>query len=105
MQIRAYNEQDVPAMIRIWNEVVEDGVAFPQDECLDAENGNAFFASQTYCGVAENTRTKEILGLCDYRPKTAIVMIENQVDAEKALQELNAAHGHVSKAICKKMEK
>ena len=27
MQIRAYNEQDVPAMIRIWNEVVEEGRA------------------------------------------------------------------------------
>ncbi len=40
-------------MIRIWNEVVEDGIAFPQEEFLDAESGDAFFASQSYCGVAE----------------------------------------------------
>ena len=53
MQIRAYNEADLPAMIAIWNEVVEEGVAFPQEEALDAVKGAAFFASQTYCGVAE----------------------------------------------------
>lgn len=40
-------------MIRIWNEVVEDGIAFPQEEFLDAESGDAFFASQSYCGVAK----------------------------------------------------
>ena len=40
-------------MIRIWNEVVEDGIAFPQEEFLDAESGEAFFASQSYSAVAE----------------------------------------------------
>lgn len=29
MEIRAYREADVPAMVRIWNEVVEEGVAYP----------------------------------------------------------------------------
>ena len=37
MKIRRYNENDVPAMVHIWNEVVEDGVAFPQLELLDKE--------------------------------------------------------------------
>lgn len=27
--IRAYTEKDLPAMVEIWNQVVEDGVAFP----------------------------------------------------------------------------
>lgn len=40
-------------MIRIWDEVVEDGIAFPQEEFLDAESGEAFFASQSYSAVAE----------------------------------------------------
>lgn len=53
MQVRKYTKQDLPDMIRIWNEVVEDGIAFPQEEMLDAESGDAFFASQSYCGVAE----------------------------------------------------
>ncbi len=54
MVIRAYNTADLPAMIGIWNEVVEAGDAFPQEEPLDAESGAAFFASQSYCGVAED---------------------------------------------------
>ena len=53
MKIRAYNAADLPAMIAIWNEVVDDGIAFPQEEGLDAITGAEFFASQTYCGVAE----------------------------------------------------
>ena len=53
MQVREYTKQDLPDMIRIWNEVVEDGIAFPQEELLDSESGEAFFASQSYCGVAE----------------------------------------------------
>ncbi len=39
-------------MIRLWNEIVEDGNAFPQEESLTEEAGRAFFASQSYCGVA-----------------------------------------------------
>ena len=54
MVIRAYNTADLPAMIGIWNEVVEAGDAFPQEEPLDAQSGAAFFASQSYCGVAED---------------------------------------------------
>ena len=53
MIIRKYSQQDVGEMIKIWNEVVEDGIAFPQEEFLDLESGTAFFASQTYTGVAE----------------------------------------------------
>lgn len=53
MKIRQYNEQDLRAMVRIWNEVVEEGIAFPQEEFLDEESEKQFFASQTYCGVAE----------------------------------------------------
>lgn len=53
MTIRRYRSEDIPAMIAIWNEVVEEGNAFPQDEPLDAEDGAEFFASQSYTGVAE----------------------------------------------------
>ena len=53
MEIREYTEKDLPEMISIWNEVVEDGVAFPQEEMLDMESGAEFFSSQSYTGVAE----------------------------------------------------
>ena len=51
--IRSYRPQDLDDMIRIWNEVVEEGVAFPQEDFLDPESGAAFFAAQSYTGVAE----------------------------------------------------
>lgn len=54
MIIRKYTEKDISEMVHIWNEVVEDGEAFPQEEFLDDKTGAEFFASQTYCGVADN---------------------------------------------------
>ncbi len=51
--IRRYTEQDLDEMISIWNQVVAQGDAFPQEECLDEKTGKAFFASQSYTGVAE----------------------------------------------------
>lgn len=53
VSVREYTPDDVPAMIGIWNEIVEEGIAFPQEDCLDVVSGAAFFASQSYCGVAE----------------------------------------------------
>ena len=47
MQIREHTRADLEQMIPIWNEIVEEGIAFPQEECLDMESGKAFFASQS----------------------------------------------------------
>ena len=68
MIVRAYEKRDLGAMIRIWNEVVEEGVAFPQEEFLDEETGAAFFASQTYCAVAEEENSHAIHGLYILHP-------------------------------------
>lgn len=66
MEIRKYNEQDLPAMVRIWNEIVEDGVAFPQMDFLDEKTGKLFFSEQTYCGVADDAG--RIVGLYILHP-------------------------------------
>ena len=66
--IRAYQDTDLPAMNQIWNEVVEDGVAFPQEDFLSEETGKAFFAEQTYTAVAEDTDTGNVLGLYILHP-------------------------------------
>ena len=68
MKIREYTEKDIPEMIRIWNQVVEEGVAFPQEECLDEKTGPEFFAAQSYCGVAEEDG--RILGLYILHPNS-----------------------------------
>ena len=52
MKIRAYHKDDIAQMTAIWNEIVAEGIAFPQEELLDCDTGAAFFAAQTYCGVA-----------------------------------------------------
>lgn len=62
IKIRAYEEKDLSGMIAIWNEIVEEGIAFPQEELLTFETGKKFFAEQTYSAVAENEETSEILG-------------------------------------------
>lgn len=53
MIIREFNKDDISQMISIWNDIVEEGVAFPQENCLDEEEGFDFFASQSYTAVAE----------------------------------------------------
>lgn len=68
MKIRAYTEKDIPEMIRIWNQVVEEGVAFPQEDCLTGQTGPEFFAAQDYCGVAEEGG--RILGLYILHPNS-----------------------------------
>ena len=54
MHVREFISADISQMIRIWNEIVEEGNAFPQEELLDEESGRAFFAAQTYTGCAED---------------------------------------------------
>ena len=66
MIIRKYTEKDISEMVHIWNEVVEDGEAFPQEEFLDDKTGAEFFASQTYCGVAD--KDGQIVGLYILHP-------------------------------------
>jgi ribosomal protein S18 acetylase RimI-like enzyme len=50
--VRAYRPEDLPEMVRIWNRVVEDGIAFPQENPLTVPEASAFFAAQSFAGVA-----------------------------------------------------
>ena len=68
IKIRGYRKEDIPEMVEIWNEVVEEGVAFPQEETLTEATGETFFTGQNYCGVAENSETGAILGLYILHP-------------------------------------
>lgn len=60
--IRAYEEKDLPEMIRIWNDIVEEGIAFPQEELLTDKTGKQFFAAQTYSAAAVDMDTGNICG-------------------------------------------
>ena len=66
MTIRKYGDNDLAQMIVIWNEVVEDGIAFPQEDLLNEVTGKEFFEFQSYTGVAENDG--QIVGLYILHP-------------------------------------
>ena len=66
--VRKYEEKDLYEMIEIWNEIVDEGNAFPQEERLTLESGADFFAGQTYTGVAEEAETQRICGLYILHP-------------------------------------
>lgn len=68
MIVRAYEQKDLGSMIQIWNEVVEDGIAFPQEEFLDEITGAEFFAAQTYSAVAEDENSHKVYGLYILHP-------------------------------------
>ncbi len=39
IKVRKYTDIDLPKMIMIWNEVVEEGIAFPQVDLLNEYTG------------------------------------------------------------------
>lgn len=66
VRIEKYAEEDLPAMLAIWNEVVNAGQAFPQEEPETPESGKKFFAGQSHCAVAR--AGDEIVGLYILHP-------------------------------------
>lgn len=66
--ISKYKEKDVNEAVKIWNEVVEDGVAFPQTEPLTQESGDRFFQEQTFTGIAHDADSGEVVGLYILHP-------------------------------------
>lgn len=66
MEIRKFEKQDVPALMRIWNEVVDAGQAFPQEEDLTPDSAEEFFSSQSFTGAA--VENGEVVGLYILHP-------------------------------------
>ena len=66
--IREYTEADTEAIGEIWNQVVDEGVAFPQEERLTEKTAREFFSEQTYTGVAEDGDSGKTVGLYILHP-------------------------------------
>ena len=66
--VKAYTSADVDAAVNIWNEVVRAGVAFPQEDELDAATGDEFFKAQSFTGLAVDDDNGEILALYILHP-------------------------------------
>ena len=68
IEIRRYEKKDKKEARAIWNAVVREDIAFPQDEELTGETADAFFMSQSYTGIAVNKETNEIVDLYILHP-------------------------------------
>lgn len=66
--VREYTKKDLTYITDIWNEIVNEGNAFPQTELLNSVTANKFFSEQTYTAVAEDTDTGKIYGLYILHP-------------------------------------
>lgn len=52
IKIVEYDRKYITEAVLIWNEVVAEGIAFPQEEPLDERSGDEFFRSQSFTGLA-----------------------------------------------------
>ena len=68
IEIRAYEKKYVTKAIHIWNEVVEDGVAFPQMDLLTEITGDTLFMEQSFTGIAYDVDSDEVVGLYILHP-------------------------------------
>ena len=68
IRIKPYEIKYLESAVMIWNQVVEEGVAFPQTEPLTRENGHLFFEEQSFTGIARDEGTGQVLGLYILHP-------------------------------------
>lgn len=68
LKIEEFKKKYVKDAISIWNDIVEDGIAFPQKEALDEKSGTEFFNSQSFTGIAIDTDSNEVVGLYILHP-------------------------------------
>ena len=70
VEIRSFRAEDTPEAIAVWNEVVEDGVAFPQTEPLTEETGKAcgFRILQFNAVVASNAPALQLYRKIGFTP-------------------------------------
>lgn len=52
IEVIPYESKFVGEAIKIWNEIVREGIAFPQEDELDAASGDEFFKAQSFTGLA-----------------------------------------------------
>ena len=68
MIIREYTRDDAEEAAVIWNHIVEEGIAFPQTDCLTKESADAFFSEQSFTGTAFDRHSGAMVGLYILHP-------------------------------------
>ena len=68
IEVIPYESTFVGAAIKIWNEIVREGIAFPQEDELNEISGDIFFKSQSFTGLAVDKDTNELFALYILHP-------------------------------------
>jgi len=68
IEIHPYKSADIGQVLIIWNQVVLEGVAFPQTECLSEQTGEDFFRGQSFTGVAVDAECGQFVGIYILHP-------------------------------------
>lgn len=96
--VRKFEQKDLPEMARIWNQVVEEGVAFPQKENLTDNDAKDFFEAQTVSAVAVN-ELGEVKGLFILHPNN-VGRVGHICNASFAVDE-NCRGEHIGETLVK----
>lgn len=67
MDIIRYEKKYAREAASVWNEVVEGGIAFPQENVMDEREADEFFSSQSYMALAID-ENGEVTGLYILHP-------------------------------------
>jgi GNAT superfamily N-acetyltransferase len=104
IDIRAYDQKDIAEAIYIWNEVVQDGIAFPQMDLLTESSGDRFFSEQSFTGIAHDQDRKEIVGLYILHPNN-VGRCGHISNASYAVKKGLRGHGIGEKLVIHSMSK
>lgn len=66
LKIVPYSKKDLAGAVAVWNEVVEEGNAFPQETPMTEQEADAFFSKQDFVGVAYDK--EQVVGLYILHP-------------------------------------
>lgn len=69
--IREYTKEDLPRLTELWNEIVEGGISFPQENTLSLEEAEIFFKEQSFTACAfmtDETGIEKMVGFYILHP-------------------------------------
>ena len=68
VKVDKLNEETLADSAAIWNDIVRDGLAFPQTETLSLEEARTFFSAQSYTGSAVDTDSGSVVDMYVLHP-------------------------------------
>ncbi|MBE7719355.1 MAG: GNAT family N-acetyltransferase [Lacrimispora celerecrescens] len=103
IEIREFCDKDITQSIEIWNDIVEQGIAFPQTEILNQQTGKEFFRQQSFTGAAFDD-SNHIVGLYILHPNN-IGRCGHICNASYAVKSSMRGHRIGERLVCHSMDK